>query len=150
MFYNSKKLRGLYLIRINRYSKKNNQFFPECRVKVWLAGVWYPGESIKNLQKHDSPGSHTPGRLIQRSMIPQGDWLSAVSYPGESNLLGYQIPGSRGTRFCMKSHRGCLPRRVKLTGVAYPGEIDSVQYHTPVTHDPGESTAISLHICIGL
>ena len=32
MFYNLKKLRGLYLIRFNRYSKKHNQFFPENAV----------------------------------------------------------------------------------------------------------------------
>ena len=40
----------------------------------WLSAVWYPG-------KIDSGQYDTPGRLTQRSMIPQEDWLSAVWYP---------------------------------------------------------------------
>ena len=42
-----------------------------------------PGESIKNLPKHDSPGYNTPVSLTRRGKIPRGVNLARVSYPGE-------------------------------------------------------------------
>ena len=50
-----------------------------------------------------------PGRLTHRGIIPRGDWLAGVSYPGESGLADFLL-----TR-----------------GVWYPGKIDSQWYHTP-------------------
>ena len=44
-------------------------------------GCWLPGFMS------DSPGSHSPGRLTQRSMIPSRDWLSAVQYDTGGNFF---------------------------------------------------------------
>ena len=45
--------------------------------------------------------------------------------PRETDLPGYQTPGSHGTNFSTKS-----------PGVAYPREIDSPGYQTPASQSP--------------
>ena len=76
-----------------------------------LTGISYPLEI-------DSPGYHTPGRLTHRDIIPQGDWLTRISY------------------LWRLTHWDIIPRGDWLTGISHPLEIDSPGYHTPgrLTH----------------
>ena len=86
--------------------------------KILRFGCWLPGVMS------DSPVPQTLGRLTQRIMIPRGDWLRAVWYPGEIDSAQYDTPG-RLTPCSM------IPRGDWLSAVLYPGEIDSAQYDTP-------------------
>ena len=55
--------------------------------KILRFGCWLPGVMS------DSPVPQTLGRLTQRIMIPRGDWLRAVWYPGEIDSAQYDTPG---------------------------------------------------------
>ena len=75
-------------------------------------------------------------KLTRRGMIPWGDWLVRLSYPGEiessGNHTGTAVP--RGRHILadfLLTRRGIIPRGDWLAGVSYPREIDSPGYHTP-------------------
>ena len=94
------------------------------------------------------------GAILRRVNLPGGIILRRVSLPGVS------YPGESFVKMCVEispkyhtsasqSPQGIILHRVILFGVSYCAESISPGYHT-ATHDPGESTAISLHFCTGL
>ena len=87
--------------------------------KFFRNGCWRPGVMS------DLRGSHTPGRLTQRSMIPRGDELAGVWDPGEilTQILTNDSPG-------YDTLRSMKPRGDWLCAVWYSGEIDSRGYDT--------------------
>ena len=68
--------------------------YSNFRLKIWLAGEWYPGEPRFGGFFSDSPGE----------WYPRGDWLTRVSYPWEIGLPGYSTQG-RLTRHHMNNSR---------------------------------------------
>ena len=75
----------------------------------------------------DSPGYDTPwrfykkfGHMTPQSLIPPGDRLTRVSYPGEIDSPGYHIPGRL-------THPFIIPQEVMFWRIF----IDSLGYHTP-------------------
>ena len=79
-------------------------------------GCWLPGVMS------DSPGSHTPGRLTQCSIIPRGDWLAGYATPVSLTFRGMRPQGD-----IMENLVPWLP------GVWYPGEFDYPEYDTPAS-----------------
>ena len=69
--------------------------------------------------------------LTPRGHIPQGDWLSRVAYPRETDSPGYATLMSL-TRWGMQPRGDFVEKFVPwLPGVWDPGEIDSPAYQTP-------------------